>query len=188
MATVPKRTRIPYTYREYALLPNDGRRYEVVDGELLVSPAPTPFHQTVSRRLMFRLMEQLEEAGIAYVFNAPIDVILGDTTIVQPDLAILRVARKELISKRGIEGPPDVVVEILSPSTRGTDRYLKGASYASHGIPEYWIVDPELGHVELYRIEGDRYGIHTRFDRASPLASPELPEVAIPLAPIFRPH
>jgi Uma2 family endonuclease len=179
---------IPYTYDDYRLLPDDGRRYELIDGDLFVTPAPTPFHQTVSRRLQHALIRQLEEPGIAYIFNAPCDVILTDTTVVQPDLALVRIARKEIITQRGIEGAPEVVVEILSPSTRERDRYIKRAAYARQAIPEYWIVDPDQGWIEVHRLAGQGYHIHDRFDRAATLASPAFPEVAVPLAPLFAPH
>jgi Uma2 family endonuclease len=179
---------IPYTYEDYCYLPNDGRRYELVDGELYMTPAPSPFHQTVSRRLQHALMTQLEDRGIGLVFNAPVDVILSDTTVVQPDLAIVKSARKHIISNRGIEGPPDVVVEILSPASQGSDLHLKRSAYARFGVPEYWIVDPKHGFVEVLVLSGDGYSVRARLDRASELSSATFPEIAIPLAPMFAPH
>lgn len=180
--------RLAYTYRDYCYLPDDGRRYEIVDGELYVNPAPAPFHQTVSRRLQYALMRQLEEPGLAWVFNAPIDVILDETTVVQPDLAVVRLSRKDLVTSRAIEGPPDVVIEILSPSTRGNDTFLKKTSYAKYGVAEYWIVDPEHGFVEVFGLGEGGYTLRARFDRAATLISEVLAEVAIPLAPVFKPH
>ena len=176
------------TYREYALLPDDGRRHELIEGDFYVTPAPSTFHQTVSRRLQYALMTQLEETGIALVFNAPCDVILSDTTVVEPDLAVVRLSRRELVSERGIEGPPDVVVEILSPSSKGQDQFLKRSVFAKFAIPEYWIVDPDHGWVTQLRLDdASTYQQHARLDRASTLTSPELPEISIALAPIFRP-
>jgi Uma2 family endonuclease len=181
------RANVPYTYQEYCYLPNDGRRCEIVEGELYVTPTPSSMHQTVSRRLQFALMSQLDVPGIAMVFNAPFDVILAETSAVQPDLAIIRKSRRDSISKRGFEGSPDVVVEILSPSTRGNDIFLKKAAYARLGIQEYWIVDPDLGHVEVFRLKENGYDPGVLFDRAATLTSPSFPEVAIPLVPIFEP-
>jgi Uma2 family endonuclease len=181
------RANVPYTYREYCYLPDDGRRYEIIEGELYVTPAPSPMHQTVSRRLQFALMRQLEEPGIAYVFNAPFDVILAETSVVQPDLAIIRRGRREDISKRGLEGAPDIAVEIISPAHRGNDVFLKKAAYARLGIPEYWIVDPDLGRVEVFRLEEGGYDQGEMFDRASTLTSPSFAEVSVPLAPVFAP-
>ena len=148
--SLPKPAAVPYTYRDYCSLPDDGRRYELIDGDLFVTPSPATFHQTVSRRLQYALMTILENTGIAFVFDAPCDVILSDTTVMQPDLAIVRMDRKEIVAKRGLEGPPDVVVEILSPSTQDRDRHIKRAAYSRFGIGEYWIVDPAHGSIEVH--------------------------------------
>jgi Uma2 family endonuclease len=181
------RANVPYTYQEYCYLPNDGRRYEIIEGDLYVTPAPSSMHQTVSRRLQFALMSQLEATGIAMVFNAPFDVIMAETSVVQPDLAIIRQSRRGSISKRGLEGIPDVAIEIISPTTRGNDAILKKAAYARAGIPEYWIVDPDLGHVEIFRLKESGYDPGVLFDRSATLTSPSFPEVAVPLLPVFEP-
>ena len=181
------RANVPYTYQEYCYLPNDGRRYEIIEGDLCVTPAPSSMHQTVSRRLQYALMTQLEMPGIAYIFDAPFDIILAETSVVEPDLAIIRKSRRDSISKRGFEGSPDVVVEILSPSTRGNDVFLKKAAYARLGIQEYWIVDPDLGHIEVFRLKENGYDPGVLFDRAATLTSPSFPEVGILLVPIFEP-
>jgi Uma2 family endonuclease len=187
MSSPGLRANVPYTYQEYQYLPNDGRRYEIVEGELYVTPAPSPMHQTVSRRLQFALMKQLEEPGIAFIFNAPFDVILAETSVVEPDLAIIRQGRRGSLSKRGFEGAPDVVVEILSPSTRGNDVFLKKAAYARLGVAEYWIVDPELGRIEVFRLKEGGYDQGLLFDRSATLSSPSFPEIVVPLAPLFAP-
>lgn len=179
--------RIPYTYREYACLPEDGLIHELIEGDFFVSPAPGSLHQTVSRRLQFALMRALEEPGLAWIFNAPTDVILGDHTVVQPDLAIVRSSRRSAISTRGIEGAPDVVVEIISPTSGERDEYLKRFAYARHGVPEYWLVNPNLASVELFRLSPDGLAPFCRFDRASTLTTPSFAEVSVPLAPIFAP-
>lgn len=183
-----RRAEVPFTYAYYCTLPDDGKRYELIEGDLFVTPAPVPFHQTVSGRLMHALMSQLEDTGIAIVFHAPCDILLADTTVVQPDLAIVRRARKSIVTHRAIEGPPDVVVEILSPSTRDRDRYVKSAAYARFDVAEYWLVDPEHGWVEVFVPEGGSYRLQARHDRASTLTSPSFPEIRIPLEPVFRPH
>jgi Uma2 family endonuclease len=182
-----RRTLPRYTYDEYAAMPDDGRRRELIDGELEVNPASSSRHQTVSRRLQFELMQQLEESNLALVFNAPIDVILSKHDVLQPDLAIIGAARQHIVSERGIEGPPDVVVEIISPSTRTLDRRVKIVTYARFGVPEYWLVDPELGHIELYRSNGGVFELAMRFDRASTLTTETFPELAVDLSRAFRP-
>ncbi len=177
---------VPYTYAEYAALPSDGRRWEVIDGDFEVTPAPAPRHQTVSRRLQFELMKQLEETGVASVFDAPIDVILSDTDVLQPDLAILRTERLHFVTERGIEGPPDIVVEILSPSSRVMDRRVKPRTYARYAVPEYWIVDGELGQVEIHRLGAEGFALEMRYDRASTLMTSSFPEVKVDLSHVFR--
>jgi Uma2 family endonuclease len=179
--------RIPYTYREYACLPEDGQIHELIEGDFFVSPAPGSVHQTVSRRLQYALMRALEETRLAWVFNAPTDVILGPHTVVQPDLAIVRTSRRDAISKRGIEGAPDVVVEIVSPTSGERDEYMKRFAYARHGVPEYWLVTPEVGSVEIFRLDDQGLTPFRRFDRSSLLTTPSFAEVSIPLAPIFAP-
>ena len=182
-----KPSKQPLTYEEYAVLPEDGRRWELIDGDFEVNPAPSPRHQTVSRRLQFELMRALEEPGRALVFNAPIDLILSPHQVLQPDLAIIRSDRQELVTERGIEGPPDIVVEILSPGTRLLDQRLKKAVYARFSVREYWLVEPVGGQIELYRLasSGD-FEIEQRFDRASRLTTPSFSEVNIELARVFR--
>jgi len=179
--------RVPLTYDEYVLFPDDGRRYELMDGDPYVSPAPSTFHQTVSRRLQFALMALLEETRLAFVFDAPVDVILSPTDVVQPDLALVRSARRSIITQRAIEGAPDVVVEILSPFGRDRDERLKYALYARFGVPEYWIVDPEVGHISVNVLGEQGYRVHALCDRASRIESPGFSELTFPLEPLFRP-
>lgn len=124
-------------------------------------------------------MRILEETGVAQVFNAPIDVILSETDVVQPDLVILRCDRLHLVTERGIEGPPDIVVEILSPSSRVIDRRVKPRTYARYGVPEYGIVDGEVGQIEQHRLGPEGYQLEQRFDRASKLTTPSFPKLAI---------
>jgi Uma2 family endonuclease len=182
---VPRRPE-PFTYREYALLPEDGKRHELIEGEFYVTPSPNPRHQTVSRRLQQILMQQLEDTGIAQVFDAPMDVLLDDSTCVQPDLVVVRTTRAQMITDRAIEGVPDLVVEILSPAHAGNDRFLKRQLYARFGVHEYWIVDP-AGWVTVLRSgTPGRYDLEARFDRASTLTSEEFPELAVPLDRVFR--
>ncbi len=178
---------VPYTYEDYATLPSDGRRWELIEGDFEVNPAPSPRHQTVSRRLQFELMKVLEESGIALVFNAPLDLILSDNDVVQPDLAILSSGRAHLVTERGIEGPPEIVVEIVSPNSRLLDRRVKKALYARFAVAEYWLVDPIGGHIELHRLGKAEYTLEQRFDRASTLETPSFPEVRVDLARVFRP-
>ncbi|MBS2026101.1 MAG: Uma2 family endonuclease [Deltaproteobacteria bacterium] len=187
MSRVLPRKPEPFTYREYCLLPEDGRRHELIEGEFYVTPSPGSNHQTVSRRLQQILMEQLEDRDLAQVFNAPMDLLLDDTTCVQPDLFIVRASKAHQIQPHAVVGVPDLVVEILSPSHPGNDRFLKRGVYARFRIPEYWIVDPVNGFITVLRSsEPGKYDLEARFDRASVLTSEEFPELAVPLPRVFR--
>jgi Uma2 family endonuclease len=128
--------------------PTDGKRYEILDGELVVSPSPSTRHQYVSGKVLRALMRATEDAGRGLVYNAPLDVILSRTRVVIPDLVAIRADRLAIVHHRGIFGAPDLVAEILSPSNRRYDRNRKRRLYASSGIPEYWIIDPDADTVE----------------------------------------
>ena len=145
------------TYRDYEVLPNDGRRYEIHDGELSVTPAPTPQHQMISANLVRALLPHVPAVAPGLVLYAPLDVILADTAIVQPDVVYLAPDRLDRISRRGIEGPPTLAIEILSSSTRLIDRVTKRQLYARHGVPYLWLVDPDARAVEALALVGDRY-------------------------------
>jgi len=142
------------TYSDYARIPDDGKRYEVLEGGLLVTPAPNIPHQRASKRLLRQLEDYFEPRGLGEVFSAPIDVILSAHDVLQPDLVV---APRERISKRGIEGSPLLIVEIVSPSTERRDRISKARRYAALGVPHYWLVDPDRHTLECWRKESETY-------------------------------
>jgi Uma2 family endonuclease len=144
-----------WSYADFAALPDDGNRYEVIDGELCVTPAPRPLHQRVATRLSTVLEPFVERHRLGWVITGPIDVLFGPRDYLEPDLVFLRRENHPLLSERGIEGPPDLVVEILSASTTSRDRGIKRERYARHGVPEYWIVDIAARRVEVYHFDGD---------------------------------
>ena len=141
-----------WTYDEYARLPDDGKRYEVIAGDIYMSPSPRPQHQRALSRLNTALDSFSEEHGVGQVYPGPIDLLLADTDYLVPDLAFVLNERTGIVSNRGIEGAPDLVVEIISPSSVLRDRGLKRERYAQFGVPLYWVVDIELRHVEVYRL------------------------------------
>jgi Uma2 family endonuclease len=171
-------------YADYADLPSDGHRYEILDGDLTMTPAPSPRHQRVSRRLQRALEDHFQARDLGEVFNAPIDVILTDRDVVQPDLVV--VAEPAQVSARGIEGPPLLVVEVLSPATRTRDRTVKARRYAELGVPHYWLVDPEGRRVECYRLEAGAYALACEAADDATLAHPAWPDLAIPLGALWR--
>lgn len=174
--------KILLTYEDYCALPNDGKRYEILEGALSVTPAPLPRHQQVLRNL-FRLLDRyLDTHPSGQLLFAPVDVILSDITVVQPDLVFLSNAKTHLITSRGIEGPPDLVVEVLSPSTAELDRVTKAQLYARSGIPHYWLVDPERETVQAYESAGSGYRLAAQAGSRETFEPSLFPELTI------RPH
>lgn len=157
--TIQLPTQDVWTYDDYALLPDDGKRYEVIRGELYMSAAPRPLHQRVITRLSFFLEGYLEKSDLGTAFVAPIDVLLpkklGDP--VQPDIVVIRREGLDIIDELNIKGAPDLVVEVLSPSNPAHDRNLKYELYEEAGVPEYWIIDPQSRTVEIYVLRGGTY-------------------------------
>lgn len=171
-------------YDDYARIPPDRNRYEILEGELYVTPAPSPLHQRVSKRLQRILEAYFESRGLGEVFNAPIDLILTHHDVVQPDLVV--VTDPGQVSARGIEGAPALVVEVLSPSTHQQDRTVKARRYAALGIRHYWLVDPEARRLDCYRTEAGGYALVVQGEGDTALAHPDWPELTLNLANLWR--
>ena len=148
-----------WSYAEFARLPDDGNRYEVIAGELFVTPSPSPVHTRIAFNLA-RILEAFVAAhDLGWVTPAPVDVLLGEDDYVQPDVVFIRREHGKEVTDRGIEFPPDLVIEVLSPSTAFQDRGLKRERYARFGVPEYWIIDPTARRVEVYHLGADPDGL-----------------------------
>ncbi len=178
---------IPWTYEDYLLFPEDGKRYEIVEGDCYMSPAPRTQHQRVSRNLLTIIHTYLRRTKIGEVFDAPADVIFSDTNIVQPDLLVILATRTSMITDKNIQGAPDIVIEILSETTRKTDEITKKKLYERHGVLEYWIVDPDLALVKIYRLTDGRYGRaeERAQERGETLTTVLLPDLDISLTKLF---
>lgn len=153
------------TYKDYVRYPDDGRRHEIIDGDHYVNPAPTTDHQRFSRRIQFQLFDQIEETGRGEVFDAPCDVELSDHDIVQPDLIVVTKERRLIITPAKIKGTPNLLVEVLSPSTSRHDCVLKKELFERVGVPEYWIVDPGEHSIDQFVLRDGKYvlvGSHTK--------------------------
>jgi Uma2 family endonuclease len=140
-----------WTYDAFARLPQDGNRYEVIAGELYVTPAPKPRHQRIVRNVLVALDRHVTEHRLGWVFPGPIDVLFAEGDYLEPDLVFVRRGRRTVVSERGIEAAPDLVVEVLSASTARRDRELKRDRCLHFGVPEYWIVDADGGEVVIHR-------------------------------------
>ena len=157
-----ERHRVVLTYEDYAALPDDGQRYELHEGELSVTPAPGTRHQGTIGNLYLLLRPYVDARSLGSVWLSPVDVILSAATVVQPDLVYVATDRASLVSERAIEGPPSLVVEVVSPSTLAIDRKTKLELYARHRIPFYWIVDPATRTIEAWELVGAAYRLATR--------------------------
>ncbi len=179
------------TYQDYCAIPEDLARHEILDGEHVVSPSPLDRHQRVLMNLLAKLRTHLEPAGLGEVKCAPSDVLLGEHTFVQPDLYVVLAAHFGRIRANGCHGPPDLVVEILSPSNRAYDQVRKRRVYQAAGVPEYWVVDPEAERVEVYRRATPDAGfsrplvIEAPHDEA--VTTPLVPDLVLGLAEVFDP-
>ena len=144
-------------YPEYVCFPDDGKRHEIIDGDHYINPAPSTYHQTVSRRIHFDLYQQIELTELGVIFNAPTDVQLTDFDIVQPDLVVVLNDRVRQITPTKIKCVPHLAIEIISPSNPTYDRVLKKQLYERTGVPEYWVVDPGDHFVEQYILKVGEY-------------------------------
>ncbi len=147
-----------WTYQHYTALPDDGQRYEIMDGVLYyMTPAPSIWHQKVALHIARHLSAIIEDTGLGQVFIAPVDVELDYKTVVQPDVLVIMKDGPAQITPSHIIGAPNLVIEISSPSTAGYDRRIKQDTYARAGVFEYWIVDPLAHTVELLRLKEAAY-------------------------------
>ncbi len=147
--------RLKFTYEDLLAIPEDDPyRHEILDGMHVASPSPVYRHQTVSRRIQHQLFAQIEAKGAGEVVDAPMDVELGTYDIVEPDIFVVLAGNPRVKIDTIVHGTPDLIVEILSPSTAERDRTIKLERYEESGVPEYWIVDPETENVAVYRYDG----------------------------------
>ena len=179
-------TRIVLTYADLVAIPSDGKRYELHEGEIYMTAAPRPRHQQVVGNLHLILAAHVRRLGLGEVFLSPIDVILADVTVVEPDLVYLETARLGRVSDRAIEGPPTLAIEVLSPSTAAADRGVKLQLSAKYGVPHYWIVDPDARLIETYRLAGPSYEGGPRLDGPVSVALPPFPDLLLDPASVWR--
>lgn len=148
---------IVLTYEDYCALPDDGKRYEIIEGELYVTPSPSRSHQEFAANLLVVLKPLVTARRLGEVFIAPFDVILEETSVVVPDLLFVAQERSGIVTERGVRGAPDLIVEILSPGTARRDRVEKAKLYARHGVSHYWLADPEARILEVYELAEGQY-------------------------------
>ena len=172
------------TYADYCRTPDD-ERYELLDGELVMSPSPNSAHQITVMELGTLLHMFVKARRLGQVFFAPYDVVLSETDVVQPDLLFISNERAYIITPANARGAPDLVVEILSPSTAERDRTFKRALYARYGVREYWLVDPDTRTVTVLLLDEDAFVEIARYGAGQTLTSPTLAGFTVNLDDIF---
>jgi len=179
-------TRVVLTYADFAALPADGKRYELHEGEISVTAAPRPRHQLVIGNLHLILAQHVRRLGLGEVFLSPIDVILSNITVLEPDLVYVETARMGQVSERGIEGAPTLVVEVLSPGTASADRGIKLQLYARYDVPHYWIVDSGAQTIETLRLTGQTYQAGVRLEGTAPATLQPFSDLVLDPADVWR--
>ncbi len=168
-----------WTYDDYAALPDDGHRYEIVNGVLVMTPAPTPAHQDIVGEIYACLRTHVKLAGLGRVFMGPIDVDLGPKNVFQPDVLVVLNAHLDRIQAKKIVGAPNLVVEVVSPGSGVMDRIAKYDVYARAGVTEYWIAKPEKQTIEIFVLEAGEYHSLGTFR-----GQDELPSQVVPGLPV----
>lgn len=185
----PSNPAVKLTYDDFVLFPDDGQRHELIDGEHYVTPSPNTKHQCIVGVLHGLIWGYLESHPIGQVFSAPFDVVFSVFDIVEPDLLYLsRESAAKALTPDNVKGVPDLVVEIVSKATRKRDETIKRQLYEQSGVSEYWLVDPKIERVRIYRNEGAQFASPVELTRAAGdvLTTPMLPGLELPLARVFR--
>lgn len=146
-----------FTYEDYLSFPEDRHRHELIDGEHFMTPSPNFKHQRISARLENILYNFVDKYKLGVVLDAPMDVILSEFDVVEPDIIYISNQNRGIITERAIEGVPDLIVEIISVSSRKMDKVIKKKLYEHYGVSEYWIIDPEIDLLEVYKLSGSIY-------------------------------
>ena len=186
--TMPVSRRVKLTYDDFVQLPDDGLRHELIEGEHYVTPSPNTRHQRISIRLGLLIGGWLDAHPGGQLFHAPLDVVFSEFDIVEPDLIYLSSQRAfDLVTAQHVRGVPELVIEIVSPGTRRPDETIKRRLYERAGVDEYWVVDPDIGAVRVYRRHGDLFGRPTELsaDAGGMLGTPLLPGLDISVGRIF---
>ncbi|MEW6096509.1 MAG: Uma2 family endonuclease [bacterium] len=170
---IPEAAKI--TYEEYKLVEDlADKRYEVIGGRLIMTPAPIPYHQRISRKLERILEDFVIDNDLGEVFDAPCDVVLSDTDVVQPDIFFIAKDKAHIITDTYINGAPDLIIEILSPTSTSKDTVIKKRLYLKSKIKEYWIVDPLEKEIQIWHIKGDLYRLIGNYKEKDDIVKSEL--------------
>ncbi len=176
------------TYADYASLPDDGRRYQLVEGELVVMASPNTRHQLIVGEIYYRLRQHVDAARIGRVMVAPLDVVLDDHNVLQPDVLFVSTERRGVVVPQNLRGAPDLCVEVLSPGTERLDRVRKLELYARFGVSHYWIVDLGARAIEEYVREGDVFRVRSVTSFDDPFRPALFPSFELSLSAVALPE
>ncbi len=175
-----------FSYENLQHIPPDRNRYEIVDGELFVTPAPIPLHQRIVLNLSAELRQFVRKRRLGEVFVAPLDVVFTSSTVLEPDVIFISRARLHIIGEKHLTGPPDLVVEVTSESSARLDREIKPKQYAFYRVPEFWRFDPEGKSVEIFRLKEGEYELVARLGFGDTLTSPLFPGLSLPVSSLWE--
>jgi Uma2 family endonuclease len=182
---MPTQTKL-ITYDDYRTLPDDGKRYEIIGGELFMSAAPMTNHQFISQNIESQLDRYLEKHNTGKYFHAQVDVVLSMTDVVQPDIFYISNERSHIITEKNIVEAPDLVVEIISESTKIRDQTTKKALYEKYGVKEYWIVYPNEEKVEQFILQDEDFELKNELQASQKIVSEVIEGFALPLQKVFE--
>ncbi len=174
-----------FTEADLGQLPDDGKRYEILEGDLAVSPSPNRKHQRAVLRLT-NFLQKMEDAGYGEVYPAPFDIVFDEYNVTEPDVLFIRTNRLSIVTDANVQGAPDLVVEVLSPSTRARDLGVKAHLYARFQVPEYWVVDPDDATLTIYQLTKDGYQVEGPFHGADQVHTPLFPTASLTVSNLFR--
>ena len=175
------------TYDEFQTLPRDGsKRFELIEGEVFMTPSPNTKHQRAVAKLLRLLADYVEKQDLGEVFIAPYDVVFSNWTALEPDLLFIRKDRASIVTDANVQGAPDLVIEILSPRNKAYDRETKMRAYEKAGVPEIWYFDPEEDKAEILNLKADgRYVVTAKLSGDATIVSKTLPGLSLTMREVF---
>lgn len=181
MRTSPK-----FTYEDLQQIPRDSWRYELVDGELFVTPAPIPLHQRIVGNVFGQLWQHVRQHRLGEVFVSPCDIVFTPITVLEPDVFFVSRARFHIIGEKNLSGPPDLVVEVLSEFSTQLDQDIKFKKYAQHGVPEFWLFDPPGKTLKVFRLKKRKYELIEDLGFGDTLTSPLFPGLTLSISSLWE--
>lgn len=173
------------TYEDYCALPDDGRRYEIIEGVLYVSPSPSRAHQRAATRLASILDFHARDLNLGEVYAAPFDTVFSNISVVQPDVLFIRKDRLHILTDANVQGPPDLVIEVISPSSTATDQTVKRQLYAQYGVPHYWQAHPLEHWIRAFELRGADYVLVAEGRGDTTFSAPPFPDLSIRLTELW---